>query len=168
MKQTIINESIHPVLSVVLTAVLADTMALYIKTREIPWNIIDNRFIELENLLEDRNKKLEESIQEIAVRKNNLGMPVSGTLEIFLKYASLKALPEKYPNKNDMLKELLIDHETILTGLRKNINDCYEKYGDKCTGDFLKSQLKKHEAITYNLRIFLSGEIVRPVQQIAC
>lgn len=138
-----------------LTAVLADAVVLYTKTRKFHWNVSGNSFMELHKLFEDHYKKLEEAIDEIAERINKLGSKTPGTMHEFLEYASLKEAPGKYPNQIDMLKELLKDHEAVIIQLRKNIDDCDEKYSDKGTADFLTDLLREHETLAWTLRRYL-------------
>jgi starvation-inducible DNA-binding protein len=138
-----------------LTAVLADAVVLYTKTRKFHWNVSGNSFMELHKLFEDHYKKLEEAIDEIAERINKLGSKTPGTMQEFLESASLKEAPGKYPNQIDMLKELLKDHEAVIIQLRKNIDDCDEKYSDKGTADFLTDLLREHETLAWTLRRYL-------------
>ena len=69
--------------------------------------------MELHKLFEEQYKKLEEAIDEIAERINKLGFKTPGTMAEFLETSSLKESPGKYPSQNEMIKELLIDHEAV-------------------------------------------------------
>lgn len=140
----------------VLTNVLADAMVLYSKTRKFHWNVKGESFMELHKLFEGQYTQLEEAIDEIAERINKLGMPVIGTLKEFLQHASIKEAAGKYPVKNELLKELLKDHETVIKALRKNIDDCAEKYKDAGTADFLTGLMEKHETIAWTLRRYFN------------
>ena len=139
-----------------LSSVLSDAMVLYSKTRKFHWNVKGESFMELHKLFEGQYNQLEEAIDEIAERINKLGAPVIGTLGEFLKHTSLKEAPGKYPAKNDMLKELLTDHETVIKGLRKYIDDCAEKFKDAGTADFLTGLMEKHETIAWTLRRYFN------------
>lgn len=139
----------------ILSNVLADAMVLYTKTRKFHWNVSGNSFMELHKLFEKQYKILEEAIDEIAERINKLGEKTPGTMQEFLKMSSLKETPGKYPSQKDMLSELLKDHEAVIVQLRKNIDDCDEKYGDIGTSDFLTDLLKQHETIAWTLRRYL-------------
>ncbi len=112
--------------------------------------------MELHKLFEGQYKKLEEAIDEIAERINKLGMPVIGTFKEFLEHTSLKETPGKYPDKNDMLKELLTDHETVIKALRKAVDDCADKYKDAGTADFLTGIMEEHETIAWTLRRYFN------------
>ena len=140
----------------ILSNVLADAMVLYSKTRKFHWNVKGESFMELHKLFEGQYKQLEEAIDEIAERINKLGMPVIGTLKEFLQLSSLKETPGKYPDKNGMLKELLADHEAVIKALRKNIDDCDEKYKDAGTTDFLTGLMQGHETIAWTLRRYFN------------
>ncbi len=139
-------------ITAMLTTVLADAMILYSKTRKFHWNVKGESFMELHKLFESQYKKLEAAIDEIAERINKLGSPVIGTLKEFSQHATLKESPGKYPAKDEMLKELLSDHETVIKALRKNIDDCDEKYKDALTADFLTNIAEEHETIAWTLR----------------
>ena len=67
--------------SELLSIVLADEMALYIKTRKAHWNVTGESFMELHKLFENQYKQLEESIDEIAERIGKLGGKTIGTMQ---------------------------------------------------------------------------------------
>lgn len=139
-----------------LSSVLSDTTLLYSKTRKFHWNVKGESFMELHKLFEVQYTLLEEAIDEIAERINKLGAPVIGTLAEFLDNTSLKEAPGKYPQKEDMLKELLSDHELVIKCLRKYIDDCSEKFKDAGTADFLTGLMQQHETIAWTLRRYFN------------
>lgn len=139
-----------------LSCVLSDENVLYNKTRKFHWNVKGESFMELHKLFEVQYTLLEESIDEIAERINKLGAPVIGTLAEFLKNTSLKEAPGKYPLKEEMLKELLSDHETIIKGLRKHIDECTDKFKDAGTADFITGLMQQHETIAWTLRRYFN------------
>lgn len=143
-------------ISSLLTNVLADAMVLYTKTRKFHWNVSGNSFVELHEFFEEQYKELEKAIDEIAERINKLGFKTPGTLTEFLKAATIKEAPGKYPSQTEMIKELLKDHETVVVQLRKGIDDCDEKYKDKGTADFLTDLMRDHETHAWKLRRYLS------------
>jgi starvation-inducible DNA-binding protein len=138
-----------------LSAVLADAVLLYTKTRKFHWNVSGNSFMELHKLFEKQYNQLEEAIDEIAERINKLGAKTPGTMKEFLEMGSIKEAPGKYPAQKEMLSELLNDHEAVIRQLRKFIDDCDEKYKDKGTSDFLTDLIKEHETIAWTLRRYL-------------
>jgi len=138
-----------------LSAVLADAVVLYTKTRKFHWNVSGQSFMELHKLFETQYDKLAEAIDEIAERISKLGALSIGTLKEFLQLTTLKETPGKNPDQQGMLKELLADHETVIKALRKNIDDCEDKFKDKGTADFLNNIMQQHETIAWTLRRYL-------------
>ena len=138
-----------------LSNVLADQMVLYVKTRKFHWNVAGESFMELHKLFENQYKSLEEAIDETAERINKLGHKTIGTMHEFSKHATLKESPGKYPDAKSMIKELLHDHESCATALRKDVDACAEKHKDAGTADFLTNLLKDHETTAWILRRYL-------------
>jgi starvation-inducible DNA-binding protein len=139
-----------------LTSILSDAMILYIKTRKFHWNVAGESFMELHKLLEKQYKQLEEAIDAIAERINKLGAKTIGTTKEFQEHASLKEAPGKYPSSQEMIKELLKDHESVIQQLRKQVDACDEQYKDAGTADFLTNLMEQHETIAWVLRRYLS------------
>ncbi len=139
-----------------LSAVLADTMILYVKTRKSHWNVTGESFMELHKLFEHQYKQLEESVDEIAERIGKLGERTIGTMEEFLKHTTLKETPGKYLSSKEILRELLNDHENIIVKLRKDIMESVEKNKDVGTADFLTGLMKQHETTAWIVRRYLN------------
>ena len=139
-----------------LSVVLADQVTLYTKTRKFHWNVSGESFMELHKLFENQYKQLEESIDEVAERINKLGSKTIGTMNEFAKLTSLKEHPNKYPTAKEMIRELLVDHETVIVNLRKFVDECAESIKDAGTADFLTGLMEEHETIAWTLRRYLS------------
>jgi len=112
--------------------------------------------MELHKLFEGQYKELEEAIDEVAERIGKLGQKTIGTMQEFLKLATIKEHPGKYESSKDMLKELLKDHESIIVELRKGIDDCADKNKDAGTADFLTGLMEHHETTAWILRRYLN------------
>ncbi len=135
-----------------LSVDLSNEMTLYVKTRKAHWNIFGESFMELHQLFENQYKQLEVSIDEIAERIGKLGGKAIGTMYEFSKLSMINECPDIYPSSGDMIKELLVDHETVIVKIRSDINDCQKLYDDVVTIDFLTGLLEKHETIAWTLR----------------
>ena len=142
-------------ISDLLSTILADEMTLYIKTRKAHWNVTGESFMELHKLFENQYKSLEESIDEVAERIGKLGGKTIGTMQEYIKRATIKEAPGKYPSSKDMIRELAKDHETVIIELRKNIEQC-DSFKDAGTADFLTGLMEQHETIAWILRRYLN------------
>ena len=98
----------------VLNKVLADGNVLYIKLRKFHWNLSGDNFMELHLLFEDQHNAVAEAIDEVAERISTLGGVAIGTTTEFAKMSQLKENPGKLPSNQEMLKELVSDHESIV------------------------------------------------------
>lgn len=150
-----ISEKNLKAISSMLSAVLSDAVILYMKTRKFHWNVSGESFMEYHKLFESQYKKLEETIDEVAERIGKLGSPTIGTTKEFASMSKLKESPGKYPSSIEMVKELLADHEAVIVQLRKNIDDCDEKYKDAGTADFLTNVMEDEETTAWTLRRYL-------------
>ena len=139
----------------ILDRTLSDLFVLYTKTRNYHWNVVGEHFRDLHKLLEEQYEELEEAIDLVAERSRKLGMPALGTLKEYLQHASLKEQPGDHPDAFTMLSNLCGDHEAVIQALRKDADDCDEKYHDMGTNDFLIGLMQEHEKMAWMLRSYL-------------
>lgn len=135
-----------------LNNVLADGNILYIKLRKFHWNLSGDNFMELHKLFEEQYDAVAEAIDAVAERISTLGGVAIGTTSEFAKQSQLKENPGKVPGNQEMLRELVNDHEAIVKALRKGVDDTDKKYGDMGTSDFLTALMQEHEKMAWKLR----------------
>ncbi|MBV2165733.1 MAG: DNA starvation/stationary phase protection protein [Kaistella sp.] len=140
-----------------LNHVLADGNVLYIKLRKFHWNLSGDNFMELHKLFEEQYDAVAEAIDEVAERISTLGGVAIGTTSEFAELSLLIENPGKIPTNQEMIKELVNDHETIVKSLRKFVDDTEEKYGEKGTSDFLTGLMQAHEKMAWKLRKYFKG-----------
>ena len=140
-----------------LNSRLCDENLLYIKTKKYHWNVTGPRFSQLHEFFEEQYEILDEMIDETAERARQLGGKSLGTMEEYVRHASIEEDP-KYPDAQTMIANLLKDHETMIKTLRKNADDCEEKYNDMATNDFFLEAVQKHEKMAWMLRAHLEGK----------
>ena len=140
----------------ILSAVLADTMVLYIKTRKFHWNVAGESFMEYHKLFESQYKRLEEAADQTAELISKYGAVAIGTTKEFASMSQLKETEDHNPETKGMVQELLADNETIIKALRKQVDVCDETLGDVGTADFLTNLLKEHQTIAWELRRYLN------------
>lgn len=142
----------------ILKGHLADLHVLYIKTRNYHWNVVGPRFQPLHAFFEEQYEDLEKAIDEVAERIRMLQGKSPGSMAEFLKMARLCEEKEGvYPPSDDMIRNLLADHEAVIRQLRKDIDTTAEKDDDIGTSDFLTGLIEAHEKMAWMLRSFLEG-----------
>lgn len=138
-----------------LNALLADEYVLYTKTRNAHWNVEGDDFYNKHLFFEQQFTQLNDIIDSVAERIRTLGHYTPGTLKLFLK---LTHLTEQSNEKNDsisFIKELLIDHESVIIHLRENITTYANEFHDLGTSDFVTGIMETHEKMAWMLRSHL-------------
>jgi starvation-inducible DNA-binding protein len=139
---------------------VADAYLLLVKTKKYHWDVIGPQFRTLHQLWEEHYQALTESIDAIAERVRMLGGYPVGSMEGFLKLASIKEHAGDVPSATGMVSQLVNDHEQIIRNLRKHIDQCSEEFHDEGTADFLTGLMEQHEQMAWMLRSFLEGDSV--------
>lgn len=145
-----LEESIRLQIAQHLSLILADTYLLYTKTQNFHWNLSDSRFYSLHLLLKKQYKELAEALDEIAERICTLGERSPGSLKQFIDMTSLKESDGDI-SADEMLQELLNDHETLCRYIRERI-ELASKLGDEGTSALLIQRLRGHEKSAWMLR----------------
>ncbi len=133
---------------------LADAFLLYTKTRNYHWNVTGIEFIQLHRFFEEQYDDIAEEIDEIAERVRQLGGIAFGTLDEFKQNSVIEEQPGRVPSAEEMVQNLLNDHETIIRQLRKDA-DTAEQVHDMGTNDFLIGKVEDHEKTAWLLRAHL-------------
>ena len=133
-----------------VTAVLADTYALYFKTHVYHWNITGPRFHDLHILFETQYNELWMATDVIAERIRALDVAAPRSYAEMTEAAAIKSGGEA-TEANDMLRDLLKGHETVVATIRKALALAAE-HGDEATADILTPRLTEHEKSAWMLR----------------
>lgn len=144
------NDQARADISGLLSKLLADTYALYVKTQNLHWNIHGPEFYSLHLLSEKQYEELAENIDEIAERIRALGFYVEGSMESFLKLSSITEEHAINP-KHTYLEHLIQSHEVVIRDLR-NLGNAAEKHHDHGTVDMIGKLLRFHEQAAWMLR----------------
>ncbi|CAD0001586.1 Dps family protein [Flavobacterium chungangense] len=139
----------------VLTKILADEFVLYTKTKRAHWNVEGPDFYNKHLFFEQQYDAIDEIVDTVAERIRALGHYTPATLKDFL---ALTHLTEELQEKNDsngFIKELLLDHESIIIYLRENINNIANEFQDAGTSDFITGLVETHEKMAWMLRAHL-------------
>lgn len=143
-------------ITIMLSALLSSEMSLYVKTRKFHWNIADENFMELHTLFETQYKQLEQAIDNVADRMSSFGGKTIGVMQEFAKRSSIREVSGKYASSQELVKELIKNHERIVVQLLKNIDECMDKFKDIDTADFLTGLLQEHETIKWTLKKYVN------------
>jgi starvation-inducible DNA-binding protein len=105
----------------ILKQLLADEFVLYTKTRKAHWNVYGPNFYSLHKFFEMGYEELDQIVDSVAERIRSLGDFATGTLEEFKATTVLTENPGSHELAPKLIKQLLTDHETIISFLNENI-----------------------------------------------
>lgn len=134
-----------------VTALLADTYALYFKTHVYHWNVTGPRFHDLHAMFMEQYTELWAAIDDIAERIRALGVlaPVS-----YEQMAANTRIPsdESTPDASTMITNLVAGHEQVVRTARAALKLAGE-HGDEATADVVTPRITAHEKFAWMLRV---------------
>ena len=120
--------------------------------------MVGPQFNGLHKLFGEQHEALDDFVDDVAERARTLGGHSVATLGEFVEAARLKEHPGQYPSAEDMLENLLADHEAIIRQLRADADAAASTSHDMSTDDFLTGLMEDHEKMAWMLRSFLEGK----------
>ncbi|MBK0382324.1 DNA starvation/stationary phase protection protein [Pedobacter sp. SD-b] len=139
-----------------LNKILADEFILYSKTLNAHWNVEGPDFHTVHIYLEQLYNDQQLIVDNVAEKIRSIGHYALGNLSQYLKVSHLsEKLTSKFDSQN-LFKELLEDHESIIIFIRENITPIAEKFGAEGISDYITGLMEKHEKTAWMLRAHLN------------
>ncbi len=136
-----------------LTAMLADSYTLYLKTQNFHWNVTGPMFTTLHTLFENQYTDLALAIDEIAERVRALNDPVPGSFTEFAKIATVRE--SVGPVKAKAMIQILVEDQALLARSAESVIAAAEKDGDTGSADLATRRLQQHDKNAWMLRSHL-------------
>jgi len=150
-----LNDKQRAAVMTLLMKTLADEYVLYTKTRNYHWNVTGPQFNDLHKFFESQYDDIDEKIDEVAEFIRYFGEKAPASLSGFLAIARLKEPAWDNPSADQMIRNLLNDHETLIQNLRKDVDAAADKHKAADVADFLTGFLEDHEKMAWMLRSLL-------------
>jgi starvation-inducible DNA-binding protein len=138
-----------------LADIVADTYVLLVKTQGYHWNVVGPLFVSLHKLTEEQYEDLFAAGDELAERIRTLGYPAPASLRAMIKDSRISEAKGN-PTAEEMVENLVADHETLVRHLRE-ITEVAEESHDQGTADMLTERLKAHEKAIWMLRAIVAS-----------
>lgn len=136
-----------------LSALLATSYTLYLKTHNYHWNVTGPMFTTLHTLFETQYTELALAVDEIAERIRSLDAFAPGSFTAFKKLSTVKEETGRQEAKA-MIRILEADQEAVAEAARRVI-EAAETAGDQATADLATRRLDVHEKNAWMLRSHL-------------
>lgn len=136
-----------------LNAVLGDLFVLSLKTKNYHWHVTGPHFASLHKTFEQHYEFFDKWIDEVAERAVIVGGTANRTLGAMKKNARVEEDGSDETIEDiHMVDRLLRTEEEFIRNLRRDIDLCDHKLGDRGTADFLAELMVETEKLAWMLR----------------
>jgi starvation-inducible DNA-binding protein len=130
--------------SAALNGLVADTFALYVKTKNFHWHVSGPHFRDYHLLLDDQAEQLAGSIDILAERARKVGGTTIRSIGQIAKLQRLKDNDKDYVPALDMLGELMSDNKAQIHHMRE-AHEVADKHEDVATASLLETFIDEAE-----------------------
>ncbi len=131
-------------ISAALTGLLADTFALYIKTKNFHWHMSGPHFRDYHLLLDEQGDQVYAMTDAIAERARKVGGTTIRSIGQISRTQRLLDNDAEYVTAQDMLSELADDNRQFTTFLRE-VHDTCDEYNDVATASLIEVWIDETE-----------------------
>ena len=137
-------------LSVALNGLLADTFALYVKTKNFHWHISGRHFRDYHLLLDEQSDQIFATTDQLAERVRKIGGTTLKSIGQVAKLQTIKDNNEDYVPPREMLRELMEDNKHMAAAMRK-AHKLADDHEDRGTAQLLELFIDETERRTWFL-----------------
>ena len=137
-------------ISAALSGLLADTFALYLKTKNFHWHISGPHFRDWHLLLDDQAAEIFAMTDPIAERARKIGGFTIRSIGQIAKQQRILDNDAEYVDAKDMLAELRDDNKQ-LTGIMRQVHNVCDEHNDVATASLLENWIDQTEQRTWFL-----------------
>ena len=127
-----------------LTALLADTFALYIKTKNFHWHMSGSHFRDYHLLLDEQSEQIFAMTDDIAERARKIGGTTLRSIGHIAREQRILDNDADYVDPQDMLAELRSDNQQLTREMRR-VHELCDEYGDVATASLLENWIDDAE-----------------------
>jgi len=137
-------------LSSKLNAILADSFALYLKTKNFHWHVSGPHFRDYHLLLDEQSEQIFATTDELAERVRKIGGTTLRSIGHIGKLQSIKDNDADFIPAQEMLRELMGDNKIVAAAMRE-AHEIAEKHEDAATAGLLETFIDATEKRTWFL-----------------
>jgi starvation-inducible DNA-binding protein len=137
-------------ISQALNALLADTFALYLKTKNFHWHVSGPHFRDYHLLLDEQGEQIFAITDDIAERVRKIGGMTLRSIGHIAELQRLKDNDEDFVTPLDMLRELMNDNKALVKSMRE-AHEIASRHDDSATTSILENFIDEAERRTWFL-----------------
>jgi starvation-inducible DNA-binding protein len=127
-----------------MNAILADTFALYMKTKNFHWHVSGPHFRDYHLLLDEHGAEIFATTDEIAERVRKIGGNTLRSIGDIGRHQRLADNDAEYVDPADMLAELRDDNQRVVASMREAHELC-DEHNDVATASLLENYIDAAE-----------------------
>jgi starvation-inducible DNA-binding protein len=131
-------------ISAALNGLIADTFALYVKTKNFHWHVSGPHFRDYHLLLDEQGDQLFASIDVLAERARKVGGTTIRSVGQIAELQRIKDNDKSYVAAIDMLLELMNDNKAQIHSMRE-AHEVADKHEDVATASLLENFIDEAE-----------------------
>ena len=131
-------------ISAALTALLADTFALYIKTKNFHWHVSGPHFRDYHLMLDEQSAEILAMTDPMAERARKIGGTTLRSVGQIAKESRIADNDADYVDPLDMLAELRDDNGELI-GRMREVHDLCDEHNDVATASLLENWIDESE-----------------------
>jgi len=131
-------------ISAAMNAILADTFALYMKTKNFHWHVSGPHFRDYHLLLDEQGEQLFASTDIIAERVRKIGGNTLRSIGDIARKARIEDNDAEYVSPDDMIAELRDDNQRVVAAMRE-AHDLCDEHNDVATASLLENFIDEAE-----------------------
>lgn len=147
---TDLSESATRSIAAAMNEVLADVLALYVKTKNFHWHVSGPHFRDYHLLFDEQSEQLFAMVDPIAERMRKIGEPTLKSIGQIGRTQRLKDNETEFVEPVDMLVELCEDNKAMIGYLREAHSIC-EENNDSATTSLIEEWIDETEQRTWFL-----------------
>lgn len=136
--QTDLSGNAIPEIAEALNGLVADSFALYTKTKNFHWHVSGPHFRDYHLLFDEQATEIFASIDDLAERVRKLGAKTVHSIGEIAKLQTIKDNDKDYVSPADMLTELMNDNKLVIKRMRA-AHEIADKHEDVATASILEN-----------------------------
>ena len=137
-------------MSETLNAILADTLALYRKTKNFHWHVSGPHFRDYHLLLDKQSQQIFATVDDLAERVRKIGGTTLRSIGQIGRLMRIKDNDEDFVAPLAMLSELMADNKAMIQAMRA-AHGLADEHGDVATASLLETFIDDAEKRTWFL-----------------
>src|SRR5476649_1756003 len=127
-----------PEIAEALNGLVADSYALYTKTKNFHWHVSGPHFRDYHLLFDDQAAEIFATVDDLAERVRKLGAKTIHSIGEIAKLQTIKDNNKDYVSPADMLTELMNDNKLVIKRMRA-AHEIADKHDDVATASILEN-----------------------------